>query len=99
MVFGKGMALDAADSFGKPSRVFWLIWLESMMNFRKLHPASFRNELEYFFLTESTPTIISDLITTSVDMIAVSIRRKDPSFMARTWKEFFLKEFHQLSNH
>lgn len=91
VVFGKGMALDAADSFGKPSRVFWLIWLESMMNFRKLHPASFRNELEYFFLTESTPTIISDLITTSVDMIAVSIRRKDPSFMTRTWKEFFLK--------
>lgn len=91
IVFGKGMALTTADSFGKPSRVFWLIWLDSMMKFRKLHHASFRNELEYFFLTESTPTIISDLITTSIDMIAVSIGRKDASFVTHTWRAFLIK--------
>lgn len=96
LVFGKGMAMAAADSFGKPSRVFWLIWLDSMMKFRKLQPASFRNELEYFFLTESAPSIISDLIATSFDLIAVSINRKDSQSITQTWKNFLIKRVPQI---
>lgn len=90
-VFGKELTAATIESFKKPSRVFWLVWLDSMMKFSKLYSFSFANELEYFLLTESGYVIITELITTSITMIAVSINRKDASFLTHTWYNFFIK--------
>lgn len=94
-IFGKGFSLTSTDSMTKPSRVFRLSWLDSLMKMNRLNPIAFMNELEYFLLTESSLTLISELIVASFDAIATSILRKDDSRITNAWKTFILKRLPQ----
>lgn len=68
-----------------------MIWIDTIFRYRRTSSVQLNTELEYFLLTESTPTVVSDLIVTSFDLLAVTIIRKDQSHVIASAKAFLTK--------
>lgn len=79
------------DSF-KPSRVFKLIWLESVLiTNRATENTLFRSEAQFFLLHENPVKLIPSLITAAFDGLSVALLRNDSAQTITLWKGFIIK--------
>ncbi|ANB12642.1 Nut1p [Sugiyamaella lignohabitans] len=89
---GSISGLGGSNTAIKNSRAYRILWLESLMlTVSKIQGATFIRELNIFFGGQNSLSIVSKLITTAFDCLAVALQRKDSPMYVPLWKGFIGK--------